>query len=88
MIEAFSLGVGGELEEELLQPGTVRGPQLDEWDAGLVGHLTDSFGVGIRRTADNSRTTPPPLVTRTGPARADPRPECRALDVDLRRYPP
>ena len=48
MVEAFSLGVGGELEEELLQPGTVRGPQLDEWDAGLVGHVTDSFGVGIR----------------------------------------
>ncbi len=49
MVEVFSLGVGGELEEELLQPGTVRGPQLDEWDARLVSDVPDSE-VGDSRT--------------------------------------
>ena len=34
---SFSLGVGGELEEHLLQAGAVGGAQLGEGDAGLRG---------------------------------------------------
>ena len=47
MVQVFSLRVGGELEEQLLQPGAVGGPQLDEGDAGFVGQATDSLGIGI-----------------------------------------
>ena len=41
---AISLGVGGELEEQLLQPGSVGAAQLDQRDAGRVGEVSDRLG--------------------------------------------
>jgi hypothetical protein len=43
----LALGVGGELEEHLLQPGAVGLAQLDERNIGTVSDTADGFGIGI-----------------------------------------
>ena len=46
-----ALGVGGELEEHLLQPGAVGRPQLEDRYSGLEGCAADLVGVGLGKEA-------------------------------------
>ena len=46
-----ALGVGGELEEHLLQPGAVGRPQLEDRHAGREGCAADLVGVGLGKQA-------------------------------------
>ena len=46
-VDGLALGLGGELEEHLLQAGAVGGAQLGQGDAGRQGDPADGVGVGV-----------------------------------------
>ena len=50
-VGGVALGVGGELEEHLLQPGAVGRPQLEDGYAGREGDVPDLVGVGLGQQA-------------------------------------
>ncbi len=54
MIACFTLGPGGELEEDLLQAGAVRRTELDDRYAGGEHDLSELLGLGVRQQPINA----------------------------------